>query len=683
MKKDRSILIVEDDSASALFLKQTLEKRGYAVLEPVKSAEEAYEAVNKESPSLILMDITLPGEIDGIEASKRISEENGIPSIFISASTDDATITRAREAMPFGYIVKPYNQNMVFASIDMALYRIRAERRIKDIELRNRNILAAIPDIVFYITPDGSYASETDRASTRGFWNEKVAEKALPAIKKSIESDSSQSFEYALKKDGMVSYLEARFVSSGESRVLAILRDVTPQKKAALALKNYQRDLEVKVKERTKELSLTNESLQEEIGVRKQIEDNLRVFSQTVEHNPHVAIIVDKNARVEYVNQAFCRVSGRDKDELVGIIVTIPGNPIISEPEVWETILKKSKWRGEMYNLNARGELYYMMADVTTITDDSGAVVHYIISAEDITSTKREKMTLNQIRESLDKNKANQLDMEMDWKEWKEKMLERNISRTDKSLFKNINNSFTQGAGFGALISLLDIIFSTISPENGKYVVDGSLFDLIQTNVNIVKEAFKTFASIDWIIGNDFDLTKKKLVELYDDVKAIISKADSLCSINENRIIINDFNQAYKDISIEINREFFYRAIFEIMINALKFSKRRSYVAVFFNVVNRDLHISVINEPEKSDEGVLGIPAEYEKVVFEPFYRLTKIVFEKYNTLDFGLGLTLVEKIIGKHGGEVVARNIMDHSDAKREAQVKVNVTVSLPLAQR
>ena len=90
--------------------------------------------------------------------------------------------------------------------------------------------------------------------------------------------------------------------------------------------------------------------------------------------------------------------------------------------------------------------------------------------------------------------------------------------------------------------------------------------------------------------------------------------------------------------------------------------------------------VSVINDPEKSDEGIIGIPVEYEKVVFEPFYRLTKVVHEQYNTLEFGLGLTLVEKIVAKQGGEVMARNIVDHSDTRRESQVKVNVSLTMPL---
>ena len=94
---------------------------------------------------------------------------------------------------------------------------------------------------------------------------------------------------------------------------------------------------------------------------------------------------------------------------------------------------------------------------------------------------------------------------------------------------------------------------------------------------------------------------------------------------------------------------------------------------------NNTLRISVINDPQKTSDGVVGIPEEYEKVIFEPFYRLSKLVYERYNTLDFGIGLTFVEKIVTRHGGEIFAENIIDYSDVTKDPQVKVNLMISLP----
>jgi signal transduction histidine kinase len=151
--------------------------------------------------------------------------------------------------------------------------------------------------------------------------------------------------------------------------------------------------------------------------------------------------------------------------------------------------------------------------------------------------------------------------------------------------------------------------------------------------------------------------------------------------IKDQKIILNDLNDLYKKAFVNLNKEYFYKAFYEGLINAIKFSKNKSTIIVIVSIINRNAVITILNEPEKGDSGIIGIPPEYEKIVFEPFYRLSKLVFEQYKTLDFGLGLTLIEKIAIKHGGEVLLKNILDHSDIKRDPQIKVSLAISLPLA--
>ena len=91
--------------------------------------------------------------------------------------------------------------------------------------------------------------------------------------------------------------------------------------------------------------------------------------------------------------------------------------------------------------------------------------------------------------------------------------------------------------------------------------------------------------------------------------------------------------------------------------------------------------ISIVSDPDKTINEKNGIPNEFSKLVFEPFYRLSGAVFEQFKTLDFGLGLTLIEKIVQKHGGEVDIKNIQDNTDLKMKSQTKVNLTISLPVS--
>ena len=170
--------------------------------------------------------------------------------------------------------------------------------------------------------------------------------------------------------------------------------------------------------------------------------------------------------------------------------------------------------------------------------------------------------------------------------------------------------------------------------------------------------------------------------EIYSLIKGTISKNNRFAELNKHRIVINDLPKGLKNKKIKINPQYFSEAMSELIINALKFSKAATNIIIMVYSQNNTLRISVINDPQKSTDGTIGIPEEYEKVIFEPFYRISKLVYERYNTLDFGIGLTFVEKIVTRHGGEIFAENIIDYSDITKDPQVKVNLMISLPFVQ-
>ncbi len=684
MKKSKnapkSILIVEDDKTSVILLEKLLKNYGYSVADIVETGEDALVKAGTIEPDLILMDITLKGKLDGIEAAAEISNKYHIPIVFMTANTDDSTIERAKVTMPYGYILKPYDKNMLYATIEMALYKFNTEGMLIESEKRNRDILSSIPDVMFTLDEEGNFLHEVEADIAQRIWPKKVSEVALPQIKKAIDSGNETTFEYTLKKSDSKCYFEARILVSADNRVLVIVRDITGRKHAELELQDYKQKLEELVEKRTFELNTANKSLESESTLRMKMGENLKIFSHAIEQSPNMVVFLDKHGTIEYVNRKFSEISGYSPDEVVETVVSKQGNKVIPEPEIWNSIISVKKWDGEIYNVNKKGDLYYLRAYVTFIKGEDSRISHYILVAEDITRIKKEKMAIENVKESIDKSRSEKLDLELDWREWKEKMLSRNVSRTDKSLFRNINNSFTQGAGFGTLISLLEMLRTDSEVTGDKYIVDRKIFELILENVTISQNAFKTFSNIDWIISNDFDLKKVAVSECYDLIKAVVNDASALSTIHDQKIIFGEIPTGHKNVFVTISREFLYKALYEVVVNALKFSKYNASVLILISIVNRYMIISIINEPEKSDDGIVGIPTEYEKVVFEPFYRLTKNVYEQYKTLDFGLGLTLVEKIISKHGGEVIIENIKDHSNLRHEPQVKVNLSISLPI---
>lgn len=124
------ILIVEDERILALGLKKKLEKLGFKVTDAVSTGEDAIESVKADKPDLILMDIVLKGEMDGIEAAKLIINLHNIPIIYLTAYADDKTIERAVKTYPYGYLMKPYQERELKANIDMALHKFQHEKEI-------------------------------------------------------------------------------------------------------------------------------------------------------------------------------------------------------------------------------------------------------------------------------------------------------------------------------------------------------------------------------------------------------------------------------------------------------------------------------------------------------------------------------------------------------------------------
>lgn len=115
------ILIVEDELLIAKGLARKLKKLGYPVIEIVASGEEAIQYSKINQPDLILMDIVLEGDMDGIEAAQKINEFQSIPIIYLTAYADDDTLVRAEETNYYGYLLKPYKERELYATLKMAL----------------------------------------------------------------------------------------------------------------------------------------------------------------------------------------------------------------------------------------------------------------------------------------------------------------------------------------------------------------------------------------------------------------------------------------------------------------------------------------------------------------------------------------------------------------------------------
>jgi len=128
------ILIVEDEIITAMDLTAQLSDKGYLVVDTVANGQEAIQKVELFRPDLVLMDIVLSGELDGISVAEHIHDLD-IPVVFLSAYTDDATVERAIKTSPYGYLPKPYQIDELYSTLETALQQHRSETdRIKKID---------------------------------------------------------------------------------------------------------------------------------------------------------------------------------------------------------------------------------------------------------------------------------------------------------------------------------------------------------------------------------------------------------------------------------------------------------------------------------------------------------------------------------------------------------------------
>src|SRR6186713_223258 len=136
------MLVVEDERIVSMDLQRRLKAMGYEIAGSAVSGEEAIEKAEKLRPDMVLMDIMLDGEMDGTQAAEIIRDRFSIPVIYLTAYADTATLERAKITEPFGYILKPFEERELHGHIEIALYKNRMEKRLRDSE--ERYVLASL-----------------------------------------------------------------------------------------------------------------------------------------------------------------------------------------------------------------------------------------------------------------------------------------------------------------------------------------------------------------------------------------------------------------------------------------------------------------------------------------------------------------------------------------------------------
>jgi two-component system, cell cycle sensor histidine kinase and response regulator CckA len=169
------ILVVEDEGIVGLDIQRRLNNMGYQVPEVIATGSAAIQRALELRPHLVLMDIRLKGEMDGITAAEQIRLLLDIPVIFLTAYADEDTLRRARVTEPHGYVLKPFEERELHIAIDMALYKHQMDRRLKESERWLATTISSISEAIITTDEHGTVTLLNPAASALTGWSRAAA----------------------------------------------------------------------------------------------------------------------------------------------------------------------------------------------------------------------------------------------------------------------------------------------------------------------------------------------------------------------------------------------------------------------------------------------------------------------------------------------------------------------------
>ncbi len=191
MQSERAykVLVVEDEGLIAHDIATRLEALGHDIVATVATAEEAVEKA--AGADVVLMDIRIDGQRDGIAAAQEVRARHHVPVVFLTAHADRATLERAKAANPFGYITKPLGPASLNTSIEMAVYKHRMERQLEEQEAWLRTTLASVAEAIVVADPSGRVRTLNRTAEAYCGWTAANAiGQRLETVVRLVEEDS-------------------------------------------------------------------------------------------------------------------------------------------------------------------------------------------------------------------------------------------------------------------------------------------------------------------------------------------------------------------------------------------------------------------------------------------------------------------------------------------------------------
>jgi PAS domain S-box-containing protein len=269
---DLRIFIVEDEGIVADDIAQSVQSLGYRVAGTARSGETAIDRILESRPDIILMDIRLAGDLDGVQVAGELKKTVDIPVIYLTAYADRELLDRAKLTEPYGYLVKPYDERELQTSIEIAWYRNSMHKKLAESEARYRGFVETLPGIAFRFNPDFSPVFFHGAVEKITGYPEAELITGNPSWQSLVYPDDLQAFarqneellrdppdvcerEYRIRrKDGKIAWVHelTRYhpgTGGGSSFIQGTIYDISGRKAAEEALIAYIREIALRIRQ--------------------------------------------------------------------------------------------------------------------------------------------------------------------------------------------------------------------------------------------------------------------------------------------------------------------------------------------------------------------------------------------------------------------------------------------------
>ncbi|MGB0385461.1 MAG: PAS domain S-box protein [Ardenticatenaceae bacterium] len=388
MKKAR-IIVVEDEVIIAMEIEERLASLGYDVLATLSSGEEAIVKVAQMQPDLVLMDIMLRGEINGMTAASHIRARFDIPIVYLTAYGDENTLRQAKVTEPFGYILKPFEERDLKVAIEIALYKHRMEQQLKENQQRLVTTLNSIGEGVVAIDPNGCITFMNAVAESLAGWQEADAlGKGLTEVFQIVNgkkgSASCGGIQHSLKKvlsKGELITLDNHYsliAPDGTSRALDgnVAPIMAPYGTNGNNENQNQNDVVGAV------LALRDVTARKESAIRHRL---------LLEASPDPVVFYDLEGRATYLNAAFTQTFGWQALELLGKRIDFV--PEENWPETNEKIRiifeEQAVYKFETRRFTKNGRILDVDINAALVHDHDDNATGMVVQFRDITPRKQ------------------------------------------------------------------------------------------------------------------------------------------------------------------------------------------------------------------------------------------------------------------------------------------------------